>query len=211
MGRYFITSHIFTMPEIVLGIIELLLLIIGAYSDIRKRLIPIWVSIPMMAIGGTILILNKQYFLFAFWLISIYATRGTTVKVVEFIAAVCLYAYLGNSALPFIVYLLAADLLFTMKFIGGGDAQLLYGILAFLYSDWTAGIFIVCATVLVSVFLSFRKFGLLKSVKRLKTVGSGFLKYGEAEKDTERIRSPYAVTLAIAMTSFALVQTLYTL
>ena len=125
MTRFFDYSRLHTSFAIVFFI----LLLISAVSDVKSRRIPKVCSYGLLLISLLRLIYDRQYVLAAYFALSVLATGSKGLKLLLYIGATAIFANKGEASYPLIFGLAAADLLFTLKIIGGGDAQLLFSML----------------------------------------------------------------------------------
>ncbi|MBR3586406.1 MAG: hypothetical protein IKO00_10320, partial [Oscillospiraceae bacterium] len=77
-----------------------------------------------------------EYMLSVYFLLSVIAAGNKKLKPVLFVMAVIVFANKGELAFPLVFGLAATDILFSLKLIGGGDAQLLFSMLTFGWKSW---------------------------------------------------------------------------
>ena len=85
-------------------------------------------------------------------------------------------------------------MLFSLRIIGGGDAQLLYALLAFGYQDWKMAASVSAVTLITGTAAVIRASGLQNAGKRILTAASN-MRSGNIENDTARLRIPFAALL----------------
>lgn len=173
------------------------LLAAAAVSDVRTKQIPKYCSFSLLLLSFIFLIYEKQYLLATYYLIAIFSSGRRTMKILLFTGAVIVFANSNNSASPLIFVLCAADFLFALRIIGGGDAKLLFSLLAFGYRNWIMGICISSVTFAAGFILIFRSRGFSNVFSRISTA-LDHLKSCTVESDQERIRIPFAALLPMS-------------
>ena len=166
------------------------LLFFSGILDSKWRRIPRFYSYLLLILTFLRLLYEKKYMLSAYFAFSILSTGEKKLKIPLLIAAVVVFANTGGSAAPMIFGLAAADLLFSSKAIGGGDAQLLYAMLGWGHDNWKMAAAISAVTLVSGSVIMIRKFGIPETGKRiLRAAGL------KAVKDADQFRIPYAVIL----------------
>ncbi len=171
------------------------LLVFAAVSDVRSRRIPLPVGLGLLC-SSLVLILRQGHFIEAgFLVLAVIGSRGGWWSLLVWVAAIVMTANLGQEgSLPMVVGLMAFYVLFKLRWIGGGDAQVGYALVAFA-RDWTILYYLAGILVPVGLFLVFRRYGFLKAFSRLWTVTRSLFKASPA--DPEAIRTPWALWAAI--------------
>ena len=125
-----ISTYVFT------GTVMLTVLIISGISDLKTKRIPKACSYGLLLFSLLLLICRGEYMLSVYFLIAVLAAGNMKLKPVLFVMAVIVFANKGECAFPLVFGLAAADFLFSLKLIGGGDAQLLFSMLSFGWESW---------------------------------------------------------------------------
>lgn len=184
-----------------------LFVIVGAKYDLRDRQVPRFSGFTVLILGLVYLLVVKKPLYALFYIAMIFGTQGLKYKSLPVMAALLLLARSGNAAVPFIVSMFTADLFYSLRFLGGGDMQLLFAMLAIGGNSWLMPLLICGMTLIWSIVLSVKRFGIRRLFSRfIKVCGN----YRKPEKDTSRIRTPYAVLLAVSMIIYCGVCHLYT-
>ena len=158
----------------------------------------------MMLISLIILIYDRQYLLGAYYVFSIFATGNRTMKFLMFTGTAVVFANLGNAAFPMVFGLAAADLLFSFRVIAGGDAQILFAMLAFGYRNWSMAV-AISAVVLTAGTVIIMRSGKFQNIEKRILTAASYLKSGTVENDGERIRIPFAAFLPFSFLLFLFV------
>ena len=187
------------------GILIFILLIVASVSDIKTRKIPSYCSYPIMILAMVLFILDKEYLLIPLFVLAVLGTGNTIFRIVYIVLSVVLVANRGEWLVPLIAGLVIGDIFFSMRLIGGGDAQLLFGMLAYAYRGWGMLIIIAAITIVSGFVLIIKNRGKAKNriIEILKN-----LKKGTIGKDTSRIQIPYAIVLCLSMAIYMVVQVL---
>ena len=180
--------------RIVSCIAVLILLCISGVFDIKHRRIPRFCSYGLLLISFLMLIMEREYMLAAYFIFSILATGLKWLRIPMLVWAVIVLANIGENAAPLVFGLAAADMLFTLRIIGGGDAQLLYALFASGHQDWKMAAAVSAVTLIAGTAAVIRVYGLQKAGKRILTAASN-MRSGKIENDTARIRIPFAALL----------------
>ncbi len=173
------------------------MLLLSAISDVRKRTIPAAFSRVLLLTALCCLIYEKSYVSAAYFTFAVLATGSRNLKIPLFAGAILILANNGESYTPFICSLAAADLLFSCRIIGGGDAQLLFSMLAFGCGTWLMSVSIAAVTVAAGLFCVIGRYGFRKAGKRL-ILAAETLRTGNIVRDNERLRIPFACVLFIS-------------
>ena len=173
------------------------LLLISAVSDFRKRVIPAACSRLLLITALFILVYEKSYWLAAYFIFAVLATGSRILKIPLFAGAVVLLANTGEESAPFIFSLAAADLLFSFGIIGGGDAQLLFSMLAFGYGNLLMPLVITAVTMGAGFICVLHRYGFREAGNRLISA-AGTLRSGNIDSDSERLRVPLACVLFVS-------------
>ena len=177
--------------------IMFILLTVSAAADMRTKHIPVYCSYGLLMLSFIFLIRERQYVLAAYYLLAVFSTGNKKLKMLLFTGAIIVFANSGNSASPLIFGLATADFLFALRIISGGDAQLLFSLLAFGYGNWKMGISVSAVILIAGTVLIFRRCGFRKAVSRLDAA-MNHLKSCSVECDNERIRIPFAALLPVS-------------
>ncbi|MBQ6342588.1 MAG: hypothetical protein IJI41_05650 [Anaerolineaceae bacterium] len=174
-----------------------MLLLCSAIADIKTRRIPKLFSYTLLVFPFLQFFYDKQYLLAVFYVLSIIATGNKKIKLILYTAAVVIFANSGSASLPLIFGTAAADLLFSLRFIGGGDAQLLFALLGAGYKDWNMVVSIVLVILAAGIAATVYSTGLKNIGKRIVEIGVN-LKRGTVESDVNRLKIPFAAFLPFA-------------
>ena len=180
--------------RIVSCIAVLILLCISGVFDIKHRRIPRFCSYGLLLISFLMLIMEREYMLAAYFIFSILATGLKWLRIPMLVWAVIVLANVGENAAPLVFGLAAADMLFSLRIIGGGDAQMLFALLGFGYQDWKMAASVSMITLIVGTAAVIRASGLKNAGKRILTAASN-MRSGNIENDTARLRIPFAALL----------------
>lgn len=197
-----------TIPRIIAGVIILILLLIATYSDNKTRIIPKYCSYPIMLISLFLMIIEKQYGLALIYVLGVFGTGSIVVRGLMMIAAVVLYANQGAWIVPFVTGIVLGDIFFSLGLIGGGDAQLLYGMIAYGYRGWGLLILVAAYTIIVGIISVIRGKKSNNVGRRLKEIIKN-LKEGKVKQDASRLTIPFAFVLCLSGITYALVQALF--
>ena len=187
------------------GILIFILLIVASVSDIKTRKIPSYCSYPIMILAMVLFILDKEYLLIPVFILAVLGTGNTIFRIAYIVLSVVLVANRGEWLVPLIAGLVIGDIFFSMRLIGGGDAQLLFGMLAYAYRGWGMLIIIAAITIVSGFVLIIKNRG--KAKNRILEILKN-LKKGTIGKDTSRIQIPYAIVLCLSMSIYMVVQIL---
>ena len=200
MTRFFDYSRLHTSFAIVFFI----LLLISAVSDVKSRRIPKVCSYGLLLISLLRLIYDRQYFLAAYFALSVLATGSRSLKLLLYIGATAIFANKGESAFPLIFGLAAADLLFTLRIIGGGDAQLLFSMLGFGYKSWKMAASVSAMTLITGFVVILFSYGSINLKERITSIKNSW-KTGTITSDHNRIRTPFAALLPFSFLLYSFV------
>lgn len=187
------------------GILVFILLIVASVSDIKTRKIPSYCSYPIMILAMVLFILDKEYLLIPLFILAVLGTGNTIFRIAYIVLSVVLVANRGEWLVPLIAGLVIGDIFFSMRLIGGGDAQLLFGMLTYAYRGWGMLIIIAAITIVSGFVLIIKNRG--KAKNRILEILKN-LKKGTIGKDTSRIQIPYAIVLCLSMAIYMVVQVL---
>lgn len=187
------------------GILIFILLIVASVSDIKTRKIPSYCSYPIMILAMVLFILDKEYLLIPLFVLAVLGTGNTIFRIAYIVLSVVLVANRGEWLVPLIAGLVIGDIFFSMRLIGGGDAQLLFGMLAYAYRGWGMLIIIAAITIVSGFVLIIKNRG--KAKNRILEILKN-LKKGTIGKDISRIQIPYAIVLCLSMAIYMVVQVL---
>ena len=172
-------------------------LVISGISDFRTRRIPRICSYGLLLFSLFLLIYRKEYILSVYFVLAVLSAGNKKMKPILFVMAVIAFSNEGERAFPMVFSLSAVDFLFSMKLIGGGDAQLLFSMLSFGYSGWAMAISIAAIVMIVGTASVIHAFGLKGTISRLKTVSSS-MKNGTVRSDRNRLKIPLGSLLPLA-------------
>ena len=181
-----------------------MMLIISAVSDVRTRRIPKICSYGLLLISLLRLVYNRQYVLATYFALSVFATGSKSLKLFLYIGAAVIFANKGEVAFPLIFGLAAADLFFTLKIIGGGDAQLLFSMLGFGYKSWKMSASVSAVTLIVGLIVILYSHESIDLKERIISIKNSW-KTGTIESDRSRIRIPFAVVLPMSFMLYSFV------
>ena len=179
-------------------------LLLSAVSDVRKRVIPAVLSRFLLLAAACLLVYEKAYLRAGYFILAVLATGSRNLKIPLFTGAILILANKGESSLPFLFSLAAADLLFSFGIIGGGDAQLLFSMLAFDGQNWLMSVVVAAVTVAAGLFFLICRYGFVKAGKRLISA-AGTLGSGNADSGSGMLRIPYACILFISFVLYLFV------
>ena len=182
----------------------LILLLISAASDVKTRHIPKPCSFGLLLLSLLLLIFDTQYVLAAYFALFILATGSKKLKLLLFIGATAIFANKGEEAFPLIFGLAAADLLFSLNIIGGGDAQLLFSMLGYGYKSWKMAISISAVTLIAGFIVILFLRGSINLKERITSLHTSW-KTGTITSDHNRIRIPFAVFLPFSFLLYSFV------
>ena len=179
------------------GAVMFTALVISGISDMKTKRIPKACSYGILIFSLLMLIYRKEYILSLYFVFAVLAAGNKKIKPALFVMAVIVFSNKGDRAFPLVFCLAASDFLFSMRLIGGGDAQLLFSMFSFSFNSWIMA-FAVASVILTagSVYV-IRTIGIKKIISRMKTV-SVHLKKGTVQSDHERIKIPFAALLPFA-------------
>ena len=181
-----------------------ILLLISAVSDEKTRRIPKGCSYGLLLISLMLLILEKQYVFAAYFTLAVFATGSKSLKLLLFIGATAIFANKGEAAFPLIFGLAAADLFFSLKIIGGGDAQLLFSMLGFGYKSWKMAASVSAVTIIAGFVIILFPVRSINLKERITSIKESW-KTGTIASDHNRIRIPFAVLLPLSFMLYSFV------
>ncbi len=183
------------------GAVMLTALVISGISDLKTKRIPKACSYVLLLFSLLLLICRREYMLAVYFLLAVAAAGNMKLKPVLFVMAVILFANEGEHAFPMVFGLAAADLLFSLRLIGGGDAQLLFSMLSFGCGSWKM-VYSIAAVIIVAGTASvIHAWGIKNIASRIKAV-SEHIKNGTVQSDKNRLRIPFAALLPFAFLLF---------
>ena len=191
--------------RIIAGVAILILLVIASVNDVKTRKIPSYCSYPIMLISLGMFIYDKEYILIPLFILAVLGTGNMLFRIMFIVFAVILAANKGEWLIPFMVSLVVGDIFFSIGIIGGGDAQLFFGLAAYAYKGWGFSVITAAFTVIA---------GLIMVLKNRKTNMKRFheiienMKKGKVKKDKSRIQIPFAVVLTLSALAYIVVQLL---
>ena len=180
-----VSVHVFT------GAVMLTALVISGISDLKTKRIPKACSYGLLLYSLLLLICRGEYMLSVYFLIAVLAAGNMKLKPVLFVMAVIVFANEGERAFPLVFGLAAADILFSMRLIGGGDAQLLFSMLSFSCGSWKMACSIAAVIIFAGTVSIIHAWGIKNIAGRIKAV-SRHMKSGTVQEDQNRLRIPLA-------------------
>ena len=190
-----ISIYVFT------GAVMFTALVISGISDLKTKRIPKACSYGLLLFSLFLLICRGVYMLSVYFLIAVLAAGNMKLKPVLFVMAVIVFANEGERAFPLVFGLAAADFLFSLKLIGGGDAQLLFSMLTFGWKSWRMACSIGAVIILAGTASVIHAQGIKNIAGRIKAV-SEHMKSGTVQEDQNRLRIPFAALLPFAFLLF---------
>ena len=186
-----ISTNVFT------GAVMFTALVISGISDLKTKRIPKACSHGLLLFSLLLLICRGEYMLSVYFLIAVLAAGNMKLKPVLFVMAVIVFANKGECAFPLVFGLAAADFLFSLKLIGGGDAQLLFSMLSFGWESWKMACSIAAVIIAAGTVSVIHVWGKKNIAGRIKAV-SEHMKSGTVQADRNRLRIPFAALLPFA-------------
>ena len=190
-----ISTNVFT------GAVMFTALVISGISDLKTKRIPKACSHGLLLFSLLLLICRGEYMLSVYFLIAVLAAGNMKLKPVLFVMAVIVFANKGECAFPLVFGLAAADFLFSLKLIGGGDAQLLFSMLSFGWESWKMACSIAAVIIAAGTVSVIHVWGKKNIAGRIKAV-SEHMKSGTVQADRNRLRIPFAALLPFAFLLF---------
>ena len=186
-----ISTNVFT------GAVMFTALVISGISDLKTKRIPKACSHGLLLFSLLLLICRGEYMLSVYFLLSVIAAGNKKLKPILFVMAVIVFANKGELAFPLVFGLAATDILFSLKLIGGGDAQLLFSMLTFGWKSWRMACSIAAVIIVAGTFSVIHAWGKKNIAGRIKAV-SEHMKSGTVQADRNRLRIPFAALLPFA-------------
>ena len=190
-----ISTNVFT------GAVMFTALVISGISDLKTKRIPKACSHGLLLFSLLLLICRGEYILSVYFLLSVIAAGNKKLKPILFVMAVIVFANKGELAFPLVFGLAATDILFSLKLIGGGDAQLLFSMLTFGWKSWRMACSIAAVIIVAGTFSVIHAWGIKNIAGRIKAV-SEHMKSGTVQTDRNRLRIPFAALLPFAFLLF---------
>ena len=190
-----ISTNVFT------GAVMFTALVISGISDLKTKRIPKACSHGLLLFSLLLLICRGEYMLSVYFLLSVIAAGNKKLKPILFVMAVIVFANKGELAFPLVFGLAATDILFSLKLIGGGDAQLLFSMLTFGWKSWRMACSIAAVIIVAGTFSVIHAWGIKNIAGRIKAV-SEHMKSGTVQEDQNRLRIPFAALLPFAFLLF---------
>ena len=190
-----ISIYVFT------GAVMFTALVISGISDLKTKRIPKACSYGLLLFSLLLLICRGEYMLSVYFLLAVIAAGNKKLKPVLFVMAVIVFANKGELAFPLVFGLAATDILFSLKLIGGGDAQLLFSMLTFGWKSWRMACSIAAVIIVAGTFSVIHAWGIKNIAGRIKAV-SEHMKSGTVKTDRNRLRIPFAALLPFAFLLF---------
>ena len=190
-----ISIYVFT------GAVMFTALVISGISDLKTKRVPKACSYGLLFFSLLLLICRGEYMLSVYFLIAVLAAGNMKLKPVLFVMAVIVFANKGELAFPLVFGLAATDILFSLKLIGGGDAQLLFSMLTFGWKSWRMACSIGAVIIFAGTASVIHAQGIKNIAGRIKAV-SEHMKSGTVQEDQNRLRIPFAALLPFAFLLF---------
>ena len=190
-----VSVHVFT------GAVMFTALVISGISDLKTKRIPKACSYGLLLFSLLLLICRGEYMLSVYFLLAVIAAGNKKLKPVLFVMAVIVFANKGELAFPLVFGLAATDILFSLKLIGGGDAQLLFSMLTFGWKSWRMACSIASVIIFAGTASVIHAWGIKNIGDRIKAV-SEHMKSGTVQTDRNRLRIPFAALLPFAFLLF---------
>ena len=159
-----ISTNVFT------GAVMFTALVISGISDLKTKRIPKACSHGLLLFSLLLLICRGEYMLSVYFLLSVIAAGNKKLKPVLFVMAVIVFANKGELAFPLVFGLAATDILFSLKLIGGGDAQLLFSMLTFGWKSWRMACSIASVIIFAGTASVIHAWGIKNIGDRIKAV-----------------------------------------
>ena len=179
------------------GAVMFIPLVISGISDLKTNRIPKACSYGLLLYSLIMLICRGEYMLSVYFPLAVIAAGNKKLKPVLFVLAAIVFANEGESAFPLVFGLAAADILFSTKLIGGGDAQLLFSMLSYGCGSWKMTYSIAAVIIGAGTASVIHAWGIKKIAGRIKSV-SEHMKNGTVQADQTRLRIPFAAFLPSA-------------
>ncbi|MBQ4514839.1 MAG: hypothetical protein II969_17735 [Anaerolineaceae bacterium] len=186
------------------GVVFFMLLLISAVSDVKTRRILKICSYGLLLISLLRLVYDRQYVLAAYFALSVFATGSKSLKLFVHIGAAVIFVNEGESSFPLVFGLAAADLLFTLKIIGGGDAQLLFSMIGFGYKSWKMAASVSAITIIAGFMIILYSSRSINLRERITSIKDSW-KTGMITSDHNRLKIPFATLLPIAFLLYSFV------
>ena len=186
-----------TFPHVLTGAIMFTVLVISGISDLKTRRIPRACSYGLLLFSFCLLIYRKEYILSAYFVLAVLTSGNTRIKPLLFIMTVIVFSNEGDRAFPMVFGLSVVDFLFSMRLIGGGDAQLLFSMISFGYNSWKMALAITTVIIVIGTASVIHAFGIKNFRNRFITVFS-HLKNGSPQSDRNHLKIPFASLLPSA-------------
>lgn len=180
------------------------LLVWAAFEDLRTRLVPYAAGYGLLLVAIADMLARGYWPEALFFVIAILGTRGGLAMAVAIVSGIVLYEVRGEQVAPLLVGLFVTYNLFRLRWIGGGDAQVAFALIA-LANDWAMLWILSAGTFLTWVLLSFVR-SPLNALRRMKVVFQN--RNRPPEEDEDAIRGPWVVIGALAGMTYFLIQML---
>ena len=190
-----VSVHVFT------GAVMFTALVISGISDLKTKRIPKACSYGLLLFSLLLLICRGEYMLAVYFFLAVLTAGNKRLKPVLFVMAVIVFSNKGEQAFPLVFGLAAADFLFSLKLIGGGDAQLLFSMLSFGCGSWRMACSIAAVIIFAGTVSVIHAWGIKNIAGRIKAV-SEHMKSGTVQADQNRLRIPFAALLPLAFLLF---------
>jgi hypothetical protein len=174
----------------VLLILTSVALVWGGACDWRSRMIPRIAGLGVLALGLAFLMIGRQWLESAFYLAAVWGSRGSVWRLPVFILAILLVGRGGIGSVPLALGILCTLSIFWLGWLGGGDAQLAIGLMAFGGDWWMLG-YLFGGTILLGLGLMVAERGMLGAGRRIAKI----FRHLESP-DEEALRVPWGVLAA---------------
>jgi Flp pilus assembly protein protease CpaA len=156
----------YDLIKIALYVLASAALIGAAIGDIRNRRIPRPSGFGLLAIGLIFLLINEMWLEAIFYLVAIWGSRGGWWTILYILFAIIL-VYRDLESIPFVVGILYVLSMFELGWLGRGDAQIAFGLIA-IAADWWIVLYLFIGVIILVIVLSIiREKGLIGAVKRI--------------------------------------------
>ncbi len=187
------------------GIAIVILLVMSSFADIKTKKIPAFCSYSIMLIALVFFAVDRKYYLIPFFILAVLGTGSMVVRIVALFVAVVLMSCYGAWLLPFVIGLILGDIFFATGIVGGGDAQLFFGMMAYAYNGWGMLIIVGCCTIISGLYIVIARKSRFFSAARMKEMFSNMNK-GTVKDDLSREQIPFAVILTVSAMIYNAVQ-----
>lgn len=174
------------------------LLIWAGVRDLKTGSLPRLTTFGLLGLALLWLCLQSLWWEAAFFVLAVLSPVKGIKDIVPILAGIGLLAIrsLDATTMIFVLTVLGARFLASIKVFGGGDAQLMVALSA-LTRSLSFLVVLAAVYVLVVLILSLIRFGFVGSMRRMPVVAKNLLNK-TVESDNEKIRTPWAATAALS-------------